>query len=676
VKGIYKEPAAGIEGLLGDADRAPRIFSFTDANGQYAANSTVQNGNPRAILEKGGYINSNNDQVVGTAQGEYAFSPDFKLTGLFGGTINANTKFERQINVNYPGGNIFSNRQTFDNNSKSLFTNAQLLAQYHHQFKSSELFVLIGATNESYGYQGNGVTQQGTDSVLGTPTTGTTYVTGSVNNTPGNTNDGVSYNSNQNTQETSLNSILGRIQYSYLNKYFIETNFRYDGSSNFAPDQRWGFFPSIGVKWRATEEGFLRGYRDKVGDLMPRATYGVLGNQSVNPYQYLTSYTTNNNVYGFGGAGAQGAVSGAQVNVANSALTWEKATSFDVGLDATFFERRLNFTFDYYHKITNDILQNREDVPGFYGIGSNTTSFQGLPTYNVSKVLSYGWEFSIRYDLKGKLFSHSFYANLGDNQNELLALSGGVQEYEFKREEFWFVRRVGLPITTYRGYLTNGLYQSADDLAKSPKIAGNNPGLGDQKYKDVNGDGQITPADRVNLGNPFPRYTFGFSYTVTYKGFDALIFIQGVGKRDELIRGELLEAYHYGYSGTIFQHQLDFWTPTNTNAKYPRISENGSPSNSNNYKIGSDIYKFNAAYARLKNFQIGYSLPASLLSKMHFQKLRIFVTGQNLITVSKMKIIDPEQSEFNNRVDVNSGANSARSYPTPVFWGGGLDITF
>lgn len=126
----------------------------------------------------------------------------------------------------------------------------------------------------------------------------------------------------------------------------------------------------------------------------------------------------------------------------------------------------------------------------------------------------------------------------------------------------------------------------------------------------------------------------------------------------------------------MYEHQKDFWTPTNTGATLPRIAENGSSSNDINYKIGSDIYLFNAAYARLKNLQIGYSLPASLTSRWHMQRARFYLPGQNLLTYSKTKIIDPEQSEFDNRVNINSGANSARAYPTPVFYGAGLDITF
>jgi TonB-linked SusC/RagA family outer membrane protein len=654
VKGIYKEPSSGTEGLVIDVTRVPLIYSFEDPQGNYLGNA-VSGFNTKAVLEKGGYTNSNNDEIIGNFSGEYTFNPNFKLRAVFGGTVRANTQFQRRVNLEYNGGNYARDRRVYDNNSKYLFTNTQLLAEYNKTFGKHELNVLFGGTNESSRFEANGAQKEQTDSLLGIPTTGTTLIAGTTNNT---------FNSVTNTNESSLNSLLGRIGYSYNTKYFLEFNFRYDGSSNFPEDSRWGFFPSIGAKWRATEEKFLSGYRDKVGDLMIRATYGVLGNQSVNPYQYIPSYSTNNNTYSFNGAG----VSGATLNIANPELTWEKAASVNLGLDATFLQRRLTFTFEFYNKVTSDILQNREDVPTLFG--------SGLPTYNISKVKSKGWEGTVRYDLKGKLFTHSFMANIADNQNELMELSGSVTEYEFKREEFWFVRRVGLPITVYRGYKTNGIYQSADEVAKYPKFAGTFPEAGDLKFIDQNNDGIIDPKDRVILGNPFPRYTFGFTYNVVFKGFDASVFIQGVGKRDALIRGELIEAYHYGYSGTMYKHQEDFWSPTNTDAKFPRIAENGSNSNTINYKIGSDIYLFNAAYARLKNIAIGYSLPASVLAKLHLQRARFYINAQNLLTFSKQKIIDPEQSEFDNRVNINSGANSARSYPTPVYFGAGLDISF
>jgi len=163
---------------------------------------------------------------------------------------------------------------------------------------------------------------------------------------------------------------------------------------------------------------------------------------------------------------------------------------------------------------------------------------------------------------------------------------------------------------------------------------------------------------------------------VTFKNFDAQIFIQGVGRRDVMIRGELVEPFHVGYSGTIYQHQTDYWTPSNPDAKWPRLAESGTPSNQNNYRTGSDIYLFDAAYARLKNVQIGYNLPAALAQKAHLKGARIYLTGQNLLTISKLNFIDPELTEFGNNTSMDAGANSGRAYPLPVFYGAGVNVTF
>jgi len=655
VKSQFLEPPTDAkQNIIAEATRAAYYGNYQDAQGNWLSND-VSSSNPKAILEQGGIKKTNNDQIMGTFRAEYTVTPDIKLTGVFGGTVKANTQFQREVYLQFPAGSFGSGRQVYDDNTKSLFTNTQFLAEYKKSFNKHDINVLLGVTNESFISEGNGVRKSKTDSTLGIPTTGTTVDAG--------TTDG-SFNSITDTRETSLNSVLGRVQYAYDNKYFLDGNFRYDGSSNFPKKKRWGFFPSIGGKWRLSAEDFMGNYREKVGELMIRATYGLLGNQSVDPYQYISTYSTNNNIYGFNNT----VVSGATRNLANSALTWEKAATFDIGVDGSLLQQKLTYSFDYFNKITSDILQGREDVPALFG--------SGLPTYNISKVKSWGWEASVGYHLEGKLFSHHFSFNIGDNQNKLLDLSYGVNQYIFKREEFWFLRQVGLPITVYEGYRTNGLYQTTEELTSYPKFANTNPGLGDLKFVDVNGDGVMDEKDRVVLGNPFPRYTYGFTYNVSFKGFDASVFIQGVGKRDQLIRGELLEAYHYGYSGTMYEHQTDFWTPDNTDATLPRISENGSDANSINYKIGSDIYLFNAAYARLKNLQVGYSFPLKLINRLHLQKARFYLTCQNLITISKLKILDPEFSEFDNRVNINAGANSGRSYAVPIFYGAGLQITF
>jgi hypothetical protein len=215
-----------------------------------------------------------------------------------------------------------------------------------------------------------------------------------------------------------------------------------------------------------------------------------------------------------------------------------------------------------------------------------------------------------------------------------------------------------------------------DDIKTYPKPANATVVPGDIRFKDKNGDGVIDDQDKYILGNPFPRYTFGFTYNVTFKGFDAQIFVQGVGRRELMIRGELVEPFHVGYSGTLYQHQTDYWTPTNPNAKWPRLAEAGTPSNQNNYRTGSDIYLFDAAYARLKNVQIGYSLPLSVAQKIHVKNARIYLTGQNLFTLTGLEFIDPENTEFGNSTGMNANANSGRAYPLPVFYGAGLNITF
>jgi TonB-dependent starch-binding outer membrane protein SusC len=238
------------------------------------------------------------------------------------------------------------------------------------------------------------------------------------------------------------------------------------------------------------------------------------------------------------------------------------------------------------------------------------------------------------------------------------------------------LRRVGQPITVYYGYKRNGYFQTVDDISKEPKFAGSTVSPGDIKFKDRNGDGIIDDNDKFILGNPFPRYTFGFTYSMNVKNFDVVLFVQGVGKREAMLRGEQVEPFHFGYGGTMYTHQTDFWTPANPNAKYPKLAEAGSPSNTNNYRTGSDIYLFDAAYARLKNVQIGYTFRQQFLRKIGAQTARVYLTGQNLITLTDVPFIDPEITEFDNKTDLSAGANSARAYPLPVFYGAGISINF
>jgi TonB-linked SusC/RagA family outer membrane protein len=650
--------------LLVDASRVPLYYSFQDSAGNYLTNPVSAQFNPKAILEKGGYRKSNDDEVFANLSAEYQVIKDLKIRGVFGGTLRSNHTFGRRMQLNFiPGGVYGDDREIFDNNYKSLFTNLQFIAEYNKKIKLHYIQVLVGAANESFKSEKNNLYQTLTDPALGIPVTGTKIDAGRSFNSNG--TDLSDWLRPPATIETSINSIFGRGAWSWNDRYFAEVDFRYDGSSKFAKDNRWGFFPSVSAGWRISEEAFMDDVRDKINNLKIRGSYGLLGNQNVRAYQYQTTFSSNPNAYGFNNS----IVSGAGFNLGNPDLTWEKAATFNIGFDATLLNNRLEFSYDWFNKTTSDILYTRKDVPQLFGAG--------FADYNVAKVKNRGWEVRATYNWPGKIISQTFSVNLADNLNELLALTYGAQEQKEPKEEFEIVRKTGQPITVYRGYERNGYFQTLDDINKAPKFANSVVTPGDIKYVDRNGDGLIDDKDKFILGNPFPRYTFGFTYTATAKGFDVQVFIQGVGKRDAMIRGEQVEPFHVGYGGTMYTHQTDYWTPSNPNAKYPKLAENGSASNKNNYRVGSDLYLFNAAYARLKNVQVGYTIPAAITSRAHIQKVRVYLTGQNLVTLSKLNFLDPEITEFDNNTNMlGAGANSARAYFLPVFYGFGLDVTF
>ncbi len=639
--------------LIVDAGRVPLYYSFQDTAGNYLTNPVSAELNPKGILEKGGYRKHDDDEFFGNFSAEYSITNDLKIRGLFGGTIRSNGEFDRVLPVSFlPGGSYGSNRDVGNINSKSLFTNVQLIAEYNKRIGAHNISVLAGGSNESFDNKGSALFLILTDPALGIPTTGTI-----IDQTR-------SYTTNQATTETSLNSLFGRVAYNFNEKYFAEFNFREDASSKFAAGNRAGFFPSGSLAWRVSQEGFMQGLKNSISNLKLRVSYGVLGNQNVNAYQYQTTFFNYPNAYGFN----NNIVGGAGYSLGNPDLTWERAATFNAGVDAGFFRNKLTVSFDYFDKVTSDILYQREDVPQLFGAG--------FPSYNVAKVRNKGWEAKATYTISGKNVVQTISANLADNLNELMALSSGATEQVLGKEEFQFLRRVGQPITVYYGYKRNGYFQNLDDLKNAPKFANQVVSPGDVKFADRNGDGVIDDKDKFILGNPFPRYTFGFTYTIAVKGFDLLLFVQGVGKRDAMIRGEQVEPFHVGYGGTMYTHQTDFWTPANPDAKWPKLSENGSADNANNYRTGSDIFLFNAAYARLKNVQLGYTIPNRITSKAGMGSVRIYFTGQNLVTLTRLSFLDPEITEFNNNTDLGAGANSARAYFLPIFYGGGLDITF
>ena len=469
--------------------------------------------------------------------------------------------------------------------------------------------------------------------------------------------------SSEDKTRSALQSFFGRVGYSYDERYYFEFTARYDMSSKFLKVRNGAFFPAVSLGWRMSQEKFMTSWRERVGDLKLRASYGLNGNQQdVGLYDFMTTYGLWQNAYGFNGVPVQGLM----FTMGNELLTWETAKTFNIGVDATFFQNRLSVNLDYFYKRTEDILLPPV-VPGTFGAS--------IAKENRGVLDNQGWEVTINYNLTHGNWKHNFSLNVAASHNEVVKYG---DRNIHSNDGVNVLTQEGLPLNSYFGYKTAGFFQSMEEIetaAIPSTIDRSQLRPGDVRYVDQNGDGIINEDDRIYLGYGFPRYTFGFSYNVSWKGIDVGLMLQGVMKRTNAIRGEMIEPFHSDYSMTMFDHQLDYWTPTNRNARYPRLGTSGSVSQSNNWMGGSDIYMLEGAYMRVKNIQVGYTLPKKWTRKFGCEALRIYFDAQNPLTWTKNGFVDPETSEFGSNMS-RGGANSARNYPTLRYFGGGIDLTF
>jgi TonB-linked SusC/RagA family outer membrane protein len=645
--------------FLADVMRVPTYNTYDlypDENGRYYNNDITTGGNMLATLYHGGLTTNDNDQFQGIISGELDIWKGLKARAMLGYDVRAEHRLIRRryypvydfINrdniINAASSNEF---HIEDYNGKMTTLNSQYLLDYKRTFNTMHTVTgLFGFTQESWRSEMNEIKRNYVDPDLYQDTDETIVSKDS-------------YNTPNGTAERALNSWLGRVGYAYGDKYYAEVSGRYDASSRFLSDLRWGFFPSASAGWRVSEENFFGSLKDKISDLRIRSTYGVLGTQSAADYQYMDTYQIYTNQYGFNDK----AVTGTGYTLGNDQLTWEKTATFNIGVDASVLNNQLTISYDFFNKHTTDILLN-PPVPSTLG--------GAVAEKNIGEMRNQGWELAISYRLNHGEFKHVFNFNLGDTFNKVIKY--GDQDIQ-KADEIERIIREGVPLFSYYGYKTDGLFQNQEQIEAAALPVGAQVQPGDVKFVDRNNDGVIDDNDRFILGNAFPRYTFGFNYSVAWKGFDLNMLWQGVGKRDMALRGEMIEPFHGSYYYVMFEHQLDYWRPGNTDAKYPRLVNSASPSYSNNYSRGSDRNIYNAAYIRLKNIQVGYTLPRALTQKVSVNKLRLYVTGQNLLTFTKNSFIDPESSEFGNNMNAG-GANSGRNYPTLVFYGGGIQVEF
>jgi len=659
----------GTGNVLINSSRIPPYYYYQfQENGKWLINNVVNDDNTMAYLLDGGYERKAEDNIIGSLNPEFKIMEGLKAKGLLGLDLTQHDRFRRYMQVplyangdaDQPTNWIHPDRHTDGYNEKRYTLSTQAMLDFDRTFNTvHHVTALLGASNESYTKDATTAGWYYTDPDLGIPVTKT-----------GQAVDTGVQAQNESTDQTSITSLFGRAGYSYRDKYYGDFAFRYDGSSKFDKNHRWGFFPSVSAGWRISEESFMSTFKNKVGDLKIRGSYGILGNQNVGSYAYLTTYQMYTNTFAFNNI----AVSGTGYNYGNPLLTWEKSATANIGLDATFIKNKLFVSLDYFNKNTSGILL-QPVVPSAFG--------SNAPNQNLGKMQNRGWEATISYQTQSGDFTHNLSFNIADSKNKVIDFGG--KEQIKQGDQMYNIIREGEALGSYYGYKVAGYFQSYDEIANSALPVGASVQPGDVKYVDVSGpkgvpDGVIDDNDRVILGNAFPRYTYGFTYNITYKGFDLGMLIQGVGKRDQFVRGELIEPFHSNYSYCIYQHQLDFWTPTNPDARWPRLVAPGSASSANNWgKAGDGIYVLDGSYLRLKNIQVGYTLPRQLTTKFGVQKLRINLNAQNLLTLCKNSFVDPESSEFGSNMGGTGGlnsSNSARNYPTLIYYGCGLDLEF
>ncbi|GHT19605.1 SusC/RagA family TonB-linked outer membrane protein [Bacteroidia bacterium] len=618
---------------------APWIVN-KDADGNYG---TMSDGNPIASLDLEQTVDRYDQNFTGLVAADYLITDGLKLTlqGAYIGNIQHFKMFVKDIQYNpskYYGPNSLDERFYLWNR-----TNFDALLNYDKQFGVHGVKVLAGWHTEKYNYSENTMGRKSF------PNNDLTDMDAGAESTR--TNGGF-------TRELAMLSGFGRVNYDYANKYLLEANIRADASSRFSPKHRWGYFPSFSAGWRLSEESFMESTHDVLSNLKIRASWGLLGNQDAldDYYPYMSTYNLGGS-YMFGGSLGSGYY---QSTFRKEDISWEKSRTYGFGIDATIIEH-VNASIDYYDRETTDIIM---DVPA-------PAEF-GLGTYkdNVGSMSNRGVELSLGYNNKWGDWSLQATGNFAYNKNEILALSGVKQ---IINDNGYQINRIGEAISSYYVYQTDGFFQSQGEVdeftakynkANGTTMFGYDFKPGDIRYVDSNGDGKINADDRVLCNSTNPVYTFGLNTTVGYKDFDLSLLFSGAAKQSRIFTEEAFGDFR-GDATHPSTAWLDAWTPDNTDASMPRVT-NARRSNNSAQDIRSTFWLQNTSFLRLKNLQLGYNVPSQWLAKAGISKLRVYYSVENLFTVDNMPInIDPE---------ITSARSS--SYPLIRTHSFGLNLTF
>lgn len=458
---------------------------------------------------------------------------------------------------------------------------------------------------------------------------------------------------------SSLLSFFGGVNFDYGSKYLVSANLRYDGSSKFAKGHKWGLFPSVSAAWRFSGEEFMKSAGSWLSDGKIRASYGHIGNQNIGGGAYMSTWgSTIYDRYNFGSPST--AVIGAGVtSVGNPELMWETSRQFDVGLDLSFFNSSLDFVVDYFVKNIDNMLM-QEPQPTTLGLIS-------YPYANVGSMKNEGWEFGINYR---KGFGDWFLtasANISTYRNKVKSLGNGDAIYGYAYNKNVVTKtEVGKPVGYFYGYVTNGIFQNAEQVEGSPQRETAVPG--DVRYKDLNNDDVIDDNDRTMIGSPWPDFVYGITLGAAWKGFDFNLFIQGSQGNDVMNMTLLDFESGTGYMNARSDYLSRAWSGEGSTDRYHRISARQEGN-----LLVSDYFLEDGSYARIKNVQLGYDFCNRVIKKNKIiSQCRLYLSAQNLFTFTNYSGLDPEIGSSNATVNgIDSGF-----YPQARVWTVGLNLKF
>jgi TonB-linked SusC/RagA family outer membrane protein len=618
------------------AYRMPPIIPVYDIMGNFAGTQAVGLSNAQNPVADRLRANNNrgrNWDITGNVFGEVDFLHHFTARTSFGGTVdNYYYWYFNPVPYNNAEGSTSANTYGEGGGYNSSWTWTNTLT-YSNIIGKHNIRVLAGS--EAINNYGRGLQATRGSYFLTDPD----YVdlnTGSPS-TQANTNVNGPYRS-------ALFSLFGRLDYSFNDRYLISATVRRDGSSVFASGQQYGVFPSFSGAWRISQEKFMSGV-SWLNDLKIRGGWGKLGSlsnvPSTNPYNLFASDAFNS-YYGITGGYNTSMLGFYASNLGNANTTWERDIVTNVGLDATILKNKLDFSVEWYKKAISGLLF-RQTVSYFAG---GATS----PYVNIGNIENKGVDANATYHATiGKDFKLDVTGTFTSYKSQVVSLpfayvdegsAGSGRIGAFSRLQ------VGQPVGEFFGYEVLGLFQSDEEVAKSPTQDGAEPGF--FKYRDVNGDGKINDDDRTFFGNPNPKFTYGLNLAANYKGFDFSAFFYGSQGNDVMNYVRYWTDFYQVFNGNVSKDAVyNSWTPDNPNAKVPKLSQKAGFSNTT---VVNSYYLESGSYLRLKALTLGYNIPADKLKMLHIDKFRIYVQAVNLFTITKYTGLDPElqASDLNN----------------------------